>query len=170
MQSLLPSLSWSGITTAFNLTYPLPNSTITVYPDSNFTFRWTSLPSDPSEVNITIEANTRKGNPQQLCTNVTTSTDSCTVQGQSFDFDNGPGWEAVVKNSADPGDPDIPGSGDVVFKSQPFALYLFGSSTSTAGTSASATTLRTATASGEAANAKQDTICAIVAGIAAILL
>ncbi len=122
-------------------------------------------------VNIRIQADSRGGNPEQLCTNITTSTNHCDVPGESVDFDNGPDWEMVVINSADPGTPDTPGTGEVIFKSAPFALYLYGSSASSTLSTPSETAMSTSTVSGGGGLSSQvGKVGAMVAGIAAILL
>ena len=91
--------------------------------------------------------------------------------GESVDFDNGPDWEMVVVNSADPGSPATPGTGDVIFVSQPFALYLYGSSASATGSAASATAAAMpTTTSGVGATYWTGRIRAVFAGIAVMLL
>ena len=125
----------TSLTTAFNLTYPTHNSTVVVYYQGSFSFLWTSNPTtDPKEINIGIQANTRNGNPQALCHNITTSLGRCVVQGEAIDFLNGPAWEAVVHDSRFPGVPGQPGSGHIIFVSKPFALYLYAGSDPTVGT------------------------------------
>ena len=77
----------------------------------------------------------------------------------------------VVINSADPGSPGEPGTGDVIFKSQPFALYLYGSSAASSGSGASATASGMAMASsGVGAGSGRGGMRAVVAGVAVMLL
>lgn len=121
----------------------------------------------PAMVNIRIQANTCGGNPQEQCTNVTTSTNRCVVPGQRIDFDNGPDWEVVVVNSARPGKPDTPGTADVIFTSRPSALYLYGSS---AVSSAVATAANSTSDSGAGSGSAVGKSGAAVAAMVAVFL
>ena len=109
-----------------------------------------------------------------------------------MDFDNGPGWEAVVFDSQFPGVLGQVATGKIIFVSRPFSLYLYdtgsGPGTTQTGTATTGVMTGTNTASvmttalpsssvsvggagaGAGDKGRGNSIGAIIAGIVAMVL